>query len=255
MSRGPGHVEKTLRELFANNPTDAFTTEELVAAAYPGVNRIEKKHRVSVLRATRRIVETVPELASSAGGFARRALHHAADWQSFGLGRLLKTGTRVSSRRGETEFYQSKEAMRAKANSSPPQTWHRAVLIHRAQRDGDTDTAAALSAEQEAEGQAFLEASKKMLTNLRPRRRATMNIPPPGTSTVLGRPCIVAARLGRAILAGLGWQTAGNSVQERTVPTSSRPCFIYGRTARGQHGSPKPGMGSVVPVLAAVTTG
>ena len=184
MSRGPGRIEKTLRELFANNPTDSFTTEELVVAAFPGVNRIEKKHRVSALRAARRIVETDPNWrltqTDSRGGL--RIAYNADDLQSFGLGRLMETGARVSSWRGRTEFYQSKEAMRAKASKSSPHeaAWYRDVLIHRAQRDGDADTAVTLTAQRDADRQAFLGATRAMLANLLPRRRPRAPAASPG---------------------------------------------------------------------------
>src|SRR3954454_965216 len=51
MSRGPGRVQRGIEELFQNNPSATFTTEDLVAHVYPGINRIEKSHRVAVLRA------------------------------------------------------------------------------------------------------------------------------------------------------------------------------------------------------------
>jgi hypothetical protein len=51
MSRGPGHVETTIEALFTENPTATFSTSELIAAVYPKVKQIAKKHRVAVLRA------------------------------------------------------------------------------------------------------------------------------------------------------------------------------------------------------------
>src|SRR3954470_16857744 len=51
MSHGPGRVQRNIEDLFQNNPSATFTTEDLVACAYPGRNRVEKSHRVAVLRA------------------------------------------------------------------------------------------------------------------------------------------------------------------------------------------------------------
>jgi hypothetical protein len=51
MSRGPGSVEQVIRTAFTENGSRTFTVDELVMLAYPGLNGIEKKHRVSVLRA------------------------------------------------------------------------------------------------------------------------------------------------------------------------------------------------------------
>ncbi len=55
MSRGPGKIERTIEAAFASAPDDIFMMGDLVALAYPGVNRVEKKHRVSVLRAASRV--------------------------------------------------------------------------------------------------------------------------------------------------------------------------------------------------------
>jgi hypothetical protein len=54
MSRGPGRIELAIETAFKRHPKQSFTTNELVLAAYPQLsqsNRIEKKHRVAVLRA------------------------------------------------------------------------------------------------------------------------------------------------------------------------------------------------------------
>ena len=55
MSRGPGKIERAIEAAFADTPDDIFMVEDLVALAYPGVNRIEKKHRVAVLRAAAKV--------------------------------------------------------------------------------------------------------------------------------------------------------------------------------------------------------
>jgi hypothetical protein len=51
MSRGPGRIQRAIIAGFERCPKRSFRTDELVALAYPGVRRIEKKHRVAVLRA------------------------------------------------------------------------------------------------------------------------------------------------------------------------------------------------------------
>jgi hypothetical protein len=56
MSRGAGRIEREIRAAFAADPDNAFTTDELVWIAFPGVFPIEKKHRVSVLRAAKKLV-------------------------------------------------------------------------------------------------------------------------------------------------------------------------------------------------------
>ena len=51
MSRGPGRIEQAIRVAFSENRNSTFTVDDLAGIAYPGLNRIEKKHRVSILRA------------------------------------------------------------------------------------------------------------------------------------------------------------------------------------------------------------
>lgn len=54
MSRGPGKIERAIEEAFKANPDDTFTMDGLVAVAMPGLNEVEKKHRVSVGRAAKK---------------------------------------------------------------------------------------------------------------------------------------------------------------------------------------------------------
>jgi hypothetical protein len=63
MSRGPGRIERAIRELFDARPPDGyggFSAEAMCEYVYPGV-AIERKHRVAVLRAAHKIVAADPE--------------------------------------------------------------------------------------------------------------------------------------------------------------------------------------------------
>lgn len=51
MSRGPGRIQRAIEDAFRQNPRATYAVDDLAALAYPGVNHIEKKHRVAVLRA------------------------------------------------------------------------------------------------------------------------------------------------------------------------------------------------------------
>src|SRR4051794_38704563 len=51
MSRGPGRIERAIARVFASDPEATYTVDDLALAAYPGITRVEKKHRVCVLRA------------------------------------------------------------------------------------------------------------------------------------------------------------------------------------------------------------
>lgn len=56
MSRGPGRIERAIEKAFTGNPSCTFTSEELVAAAYPDAT-IAKRHRVAVLRAAAKVAK------------------------------------------------------------------------------------------------------------------------------------------------------------------------------------------------------
>ena len=60
MSRGPGRIERAIKAAFDAEPTRVFTTEHLCTRVYPGVASIEKKHRVSLIRAAKRVVQREP---------------------------------------------------------------------------------------------------------------------------------------------------------------------------------------------------
>jgi hypothetical protein len=61
MSRGPGRIERAIRGLLDAHPDLAFTTDDLAEHCYPGVAPIERKHQVSVLRATWNVIEADPD--------------------------------------------------------------------------------------------------------------------------------------------------------------------------------------------------
>jgi hypothetical protein len=57
MSRGPGRVERAIKAVFDAEPSRIFTTEYLCAQVYAGAPAIEKKHRVSLIRAAKHVVQ------------------------------------------------------------------------------------------------------------------------------------------------------------------------------------------------------
>jgi hypothetical protein len=54
MSRGPGRIEVQIIELFRERRKTYFQTDDFCRAVY-GIQHVAKKHRVSVLRALRRL--------------------------------------------------------------------------------------------------------------------------------------------------------------------------------------------------------
>jgi hypothetical protein len=57
MSKGPGYIERQLAEIFAKNPGDPFSTRALCLHVYR-TREVQKKHRVSVLRALKKIAKS-----------------------------------------------------------------------------------------------------------------------------------------------------------------------------------------------------
>jgi hypothetical protein len=53
MSTGQGHVGRGIEAAFAAKPGSAFCVDELCRQVYRGADRVEKKHRVAVLRAAK----------------------------------------------------------------------------------------------------------------------------------------------------------------------------------------------------------
>jgi hypothetical protein len=70
MSKGPGRVSRAIEAALEAEPDNAFTVEDLCDRVYRGINRVEKKHRVAVLRAA--------PLRQSCG--PRSATKDAASW-------------------------------------------------------------------------------------------------------------------------------------------------------------------------------
>ena len=60
MSRGPGHVERAIALAFKAEPMRVFTTEDLCRQVYQHLPVIKKKHRVSLIRAARKVLQREP---------------------------------------------------------------------------------------------------------------------------------------------------------------------------------------------------
>lgn len=86
MSRGLGRIERAIRTLFAADPDMAYTTEDVCAACYPGANEwkvedklhgielrwgVERKHRVAVLRAAKKLIASDPDWRCRSSWFNR----------------------------------------------------------------------------------------------------------------------------------------------------------------------------------------
>lgn len=86
MSRGPGRIERTIKDLLAECPTSAFTTDEIIQACFPDESTILKKHRVSALRSLRKTsIGWFSEMIShSHGAFV---IYNPYNLRSYAIGR------------------------------------------------------------------------------------------------------------------------------------------------------------------------
>jgi len=79
-----GRIERTIRKHLHDHPDEAFTTEHLAAVCYPDTLAISRKHRVAVIRAAGKVLNSDP------------------DWQ-----------TARSWRRGQTIYFNAASVMSA----------------------------------------------------------------------------------------------------------------------------------------------
>jgi hypothetical protein len=94
MSKGPGRIERALAAIFDGEPGNAFMTEELCEMIYPGC-RIEKKHRVAVMRAVAKLAKRRDTLRAKPSGFNRSMLQKTrrrrkGRFRAFELGKALR---------------------------------------------------------------------------------------------------------------------------------------------------------------------
>ena len=90
MSGGPGRIQRAIEAALAAEPDNAFNTQDLCERAYRGVNRVDKKHRVAVLRALRRVLARRSDLETWRGeGLGRQAIvFHRYNVTSYAMARL-----------------------------------------------------------------------------------------------------------------------------------------------------------------------
>ncbi len=168
MSRGPGKIERAIRQLMADKPTGAWNVEDLCERVYTDINRVEKKHRVSVLRALRRVVQDDADWclwrSERIGGPV--VLVNMANVKSYGLAwlkteflsRYRSNDPRTPENRITTEYHLRQRLApggRDHHDTQPGGAWHRHVQMHIAEREGDQETLERLSAEQDAALPAF----------------------------------------------------------------------------------------------------
>ncbi|MBR0760768.1 hypothetical protein [Bradyrhizobium japonicum] len=89
MSRGPGRVERAICGLLESNPAGAFVVNDFAKVCFPGINRIEKKHRVSILRAANKVCNKLWWASESIGGqYGNCVFYNLLNLHSYAVGRV-----------------------------------------------------------------------------------------------------------------------------------------------------------------------
>ena len=61
MSRGPGRIEREIWAAIVAEPARVFTIEQLGFVVYPQRVNLAKKHRVSLIRAVKHVIQHEPD--------------------------------------------------------------------------------------------------------------------------------------------------------------------------------------------------
>ncbi len=161
MSRGPGKIERAIEAVFAAEPDDAFATADLCDRVYTGVNRVEKKHRVAVTRAAKKVCGRTGwdcYRTESLGGTL--VFYNPFDVMSSAIGRTKAdffTNYRNNDRRIVDHWRTTTEGIRGTFEPGGKNhrfiveggSWWRHVQLNIAARDGETsERVQALQAEQ-----------------------------------------------------------------------------------------------------------
>lgn len=150
MSRGPGRVERAIEAAFRENPATTFSAAELCLIAYPGINRPEKRHRVSVIRAADKVASRLHwryRHAERPGG--ENVYFNLLNVRSYAFGKLRCALAPNYIRLSDLEErVDNPDAYRSEwAKCQPGGVWWRHVEIHRADILGDADESALLREE------------------------------------------------------------------------------------------------------------
>ena len=158
MSRGRGKIERAIEAAFAAEPDNAFSTEELCNRVYRGLNQVEKKHRVAVIRAGKRLVGRDPRFAclQTQGLGGQLVFFDPYNVMSYAMARL-KSERPYFSNDKRRERQEDEAVLRKRLAPGGKEhrlvveggTYWRHVRKWIAERDGDEETVAKMDAESE----------------------------------------------------------------------------------------------------------
>lgn len=144
MSRGPGRIERAIEAAFRAEPLHVFTVDDLARIAYPGVNRAQKKHRVAILRAARRVCERIYWFAWRKCDRPGETIYFdPCEVRSYAYAKHLVSS---SQHRTPAEFSAGLDDPTTKDGKAilPGGAWDAHVRINRLSRGGQTEAAAQL---------------------------------------------------------------------------------------------------------------
>ena len=139
MSQGPGRVQGTIAAAFAENPSATFAVDELADLAYPGVNQIEKKHQVAVIRAADAVAKTHGWVGWKAGRPGHPVIYfNRLDLRSYAMGQLRTRfmWAHLSPERMAAVLDDPKALHSCWADVQPGGTWWMHVEISKARAAG-----------------------------------------------------------------------------------------------------------------------
>lgn len=159
MSRGPGRIERAIEAAFRAEPSRAFTVEALALVVFRGINRIEKKHRVAVLRAAHSVAERSGWRVMREGGLS---FYNPVELRSYAQA-MLRFHARGDTARGitaglERNLYALDDPsikVDWRQYMEPGSSWWEVVEIERCRRSGDHARADELQAKRDAEIDGF----------------------------------------------------------------------------------------------------
>ncbi|MCJ2093149.1 hypothetical protein MKK67_11665 [Methylobacterium sp. J-072] len=145
MSRGPGKVERAIEAAFLASPDATFSVADLGPIAYPGLNRVEKRHRVAIIRAADRVAARhwwAKLISERPGG--QIIYCNTLDVRSYAIGRMradfLNNTTTVAQIEALLEEPAPDDPWRNRSKWDlvrPGGAWWRHVEIARARKAGD----------------------------------------------------------------------------------------------------------------------
>lgn len=146
MSRGPGRIERAIEGAFTASPDASFSVADLGPVAYPGLNRVEKRHRVAILRAADKVAARLwwAKLVSERPG-GHIIYCNTLDVRSYAIGRLradfLNNTTTVAQIEALIQEPAADDPWRSGSKWDlvrPGGAWWRHVEIAKARKAGDT---------------------------------------------------------------------------------------------------------------------